>query len=350
MKTAIITLTKGSVELGLCLHERLEGSELFVPEKHREMADGKGTVFADLKGFVETAFSRYDGLIFIMATGIVVRIIATLIKGKDVDPAVVVMDEGGRFAISLLSGHLGGANELAHEVAGLTGANPVITTATDVCGKPCAEEIANALDCEIENVSGIKDINSAFLHDEPVAINLSEDRREALAGGGNLIFYDTLDELLASKCAARVAVTNRLLPGRTEGCLVLRPKNIVVGVGCNRNTPAEEIADVVFKVLEDAGLSKKSIRNLATIDVKNDEVGLLDFVSRHDLTIDFFSKDELARVELVTAPSMHVVDAVGVGGVCEPAAMLSARSSKLLVQKIKSGNVTVAVAESCLIL
>lgn len=344
MKTAIITLIKGSVELGLRLHERLAGSELFVPEKHRYLAYGKGTPFSDLKSFVGRAFSGYDGLVFIMATGIVVRTIAPFIKGKDVDPAVVVMDEGGRFAISLLSGHLGGANDLAKEVTELTGATPVITTATDVCGKPCAEDIAKDLDCEIENVGGIKLVNAAFLHDEPVAMNLAPNRDKVL-GNGNLVFYDTFEELIKSGYDARICVTNKLIPRIEESCLILRPKNLVVGIGCNRNTSAEEIEDVVGTVLKDAGLSKKSIRNLATIDVKNDEVGLLDFAKRHGLTIDFFSKEELEKAEVVTSPSLHVIAAVGVGGVCEPSAMLSARVLRLLVKKIKSGNVTVAVAE-----
>jgi cobalt-precorrin 5A hydrolase len=344
VKTAIITLTKGSVELGLWLHERLAGSGLFVPEKHGDLACGKGEPFSDLKSFVGRAFSDYDGLIFIMATGIVVRTIAPFIKGKDTDPAVVVMDEGGRFAISLLSGHLGGANDLAKDVAELMGATPVITTATDVCGKPCAEDIAKDLDCEIENVGGIKLVNAAFLHDEPVAMNLTANRDRVL-GNGNLVFYDTFEELIKAGYDARICVTNKLIPRIEESCLVFRPKNLVVGIGCNRNTSAEEIEDVVSKVLKDASLSNKSIRNLATIDVKSDEAGLLGFASRFGLTVDFYTKEELEMAKLETPPSLHVIEAVGVGGVCEPAAMLSARASKLLVKKVKSGNVTVAVAE-----
>ena len=345
MKIAILTLTKGSVELGLRLHERLTDSELFLPEKHWDMADGKGITFTELKDVAEKAFSEYDGLVFIMATGIVVRVISPFIKRKDVDPAVVVMDEAGKFAISLLSGHLGGANELAKEIARHTGATPVITTATDVCNKPCAEDIARELECDIENVSGIKVINSAFLHDEQVAINLPLEKRGILVGCSNFIFFDTLKGLLASGHSARIAITNTVSPNIVENCLLFRPKNLVVGVGCNRNTSAEEIDDVVSTVLKDAELSKKSIRNLATIDVKKDEEGLLAYAKRTGLTIDLFSKEELEKAKLVTPPSLHVIDAVGVGGVCEPAAMLSARTSNLIVKKVKSGNVTVAVAE-----
>ncbi len=345
MKTAIITITRGGIELGLRLHERLEDSELFIPEKYKGLTSGKGTVFGALKELVVKAFSSYEGLIFIMATGIVVRTIAPLIKGKDVDPAVVVMDEAGRFAISMLSGHLGGANELAEKTGKLVGATPVITTATDVCNKPCAEDVAKDLECEIDNVQGIKRVNSAFLHDEPVAINLPAEKRGSVAGQGNFIFCETLEELVRSD-AACIAITNRLLPEIMENCLVFRPKNLVVGIGCNRNTSAEEIEDVVFKVMVDAGLSRKSVRNLASIDVKRDEAGLLAFADKNGFTIDFFAKDELQKAELKTAPSMYVMDAVGVGGVCEPAAMLSARSSRLLVNKVKSGNVTVAIAET----
>lgn len=344
MKTAIITLTRGSVQLGLSLYERMDEADLYVPLKHKGLTGGKRVVFEELDQLVEEIFSKYKGLIFIMASGIVVRKIAHLIKGKDVDPAVVVMDEAGRFAISLLSGHLGGANELAEKTANLVGATPVITTATDVCNKSCAEDVAKDLECEIENVLGIKRVNSAFLHDEPVAINLPAGKKGRFAGSGNFIFCETLEELVRSN-AACIAITNRLLPEIMEACLVFRPKNLVVGIGCNRNTSAEEIEDVVFKALADAGLSQKSIRNLASIDVKRDEAGLLAFAGEKGFTIDFFAKDELQKAELKTAPSMYVMEAVGVGGVCEPAAMLSARTSKLLVAKIKSSNVTVAVAE-----
>lgn len=365
MKTAIVTLTKGSVELGLRLHERLEGSELYVPEKHKEMVVVSHpspatrhlsllaierdivTIFdGSLKELVERIFAEYEGLVFIMAAGIVVRVIAPLVKGKDIDPAVVVMDEAGRFAVSLLSGHLGGANELAQRVAKLMAATPVITTATDVCNKPYAEGIAGELGCEIENIAGIKKVNSAFLHDERVAINLSMGNRELLCDCGTLVFFDTVEGLIASDVAVRIAVTNRLLPDLTADCLVFRPRNLVIGIGCNRNTTAEEIEEVVFKVLGDSGLSRKSIRNLATIDIKTDESGLLDFAKRHGLTIDFLTKEELDKAGLVTTPSRHVIEAVGVGGVCEPAAMRSAHVSTLLAPKMKSGNVTVAVAEA----
>lgn len=344
MKTAIITLTKGSVELGLRLHERLKDSELYLPEKHRDLADGKAGVFGELKELVEKVFLDYEGFVFIMASGIVVRVIAPLIKGKDVDPAVVVMDEAGRFAISLLSGHLGGANGLALQVSKCLGATPVITTATDVCGKPCAEQIARELDCEIENVHGIKRVNAAFLRDELVAINIPVEKRDMLTDCGDCHFFDSVEEVLASEDTARIVITNRLLPGIVESSLVFRPKNLVVGIGCNRNTSKEEIESVILKVLMDAGLSQKSIRNLATIDVKNDEAGLLAFAGKSGLTINYFTKEELHKADLQSAPSRHVMEAVGVGGVCEPAAMLSARASRLLVAKIKSGNVTVAVA------
>ncbi|MEK7850989.1 MAG: cobalamin biosynthesis protein, partial [Deltaproteobacteria bacterium] len=167
-----------------------------------------------------------------------------------------------------------------------------------------------------------------------------------LKRSSNFVFYDNLEELLGSEYLTRIAVTNRLREGIENGCLVIRPRNLVVGVGCNRNTSASEIGEAVFKVLSDNGLSQKSIRNLASIDAKGDEAGLLDFAKKHDLTIDFFTKEELEKMDFVTVPSRHVMKAVGVGGVCEPSAMLSSKNPVLLVPKVKSGNVTVAVAEA----
>src|SRR3990167_2187354 len=169
MMLAIFALTKNGIVLGRRLSQKM-GADLFANPK-------------DFKKSVKYAFEKYDGLIFIMATGIVVRTIAPLLKNKAEDPAVVVLDEKGKYVISLLSGHLGGANDLAKRIARLIGAKPVITTATDVNNLPCIEDIAERFNLAIEDFKKSKIVNSAIVNGRPVAF-VDEDakRREAIKG------------------------------------------------------------------------------------------------------------------------------------------------------------------------
>ncbi|MBI5286633.1 MAG: cobalamin biosynthesis protein CbiG, partial [Deltaproteobacteria bacterium] len=150
----VFAITKGGLELGRRLIEVFPSSRLHVFNGFKGSVGE--TSFQNLRQEVKKAFNGYDGLVFIMATGIVVRVIAPFLKDKAKDPAVVVVDEGGRYAISLLSGHLGGANELTMRIAKLIGAKPVITTATDINGLPCIEEVAKRFNCTIEDYKRVK--------------------------------------------------------------------------------------------------------------------------------------------------------------------------------------------------
>jgi cobalt-precorrin 5A hydrolase len=329
-----------------------------------------------LPRLVKRAFSESDGLIFIMAAGIVVRTIAPLINGKEIDPAVVVVDEKGRHAISLLSGHLGGANELAQRVAELIGARPVITTATDANGLPCIEDIARKFNCVIENIKGIKHVNSAIVNGGSVAFvdndtnrlraveetlcqevssnhslaNSGKDkaRRKATGKGPHYRFFGFLSQAIKVRNDAVVVISNKLLSKPrlpTPNFLLLRPKDIVVGIGCDRGVRMIEVKDAFDSVLEKWDVSPLSVRNLTSIDVKTNERGLLAFARRYKLNIVFYSKDELAEMPLPSGASAFVMDKVGVGGVCEPAALRSAHTKKIWIKKQKTGRVTVAVAK-----
>jgi len=213
---------------------------------------------------VSNIWNACKNLVFIMATGIVVRTIAPLVKDKKTDPAVVVLDEKGRFAISLLSGHIGGANRLAKEIADFLGGEAVITTASDV-----------------------------------------NNTRQ----------------------------------------LYLRPKNLVIGIGCNSGTSANEIEDSVKNTLERNNLSFLSIHSIATIDKKGNEPGLIAFAKKYNLEINTFTPDQLNTVKGILK-SEAAFKAIGVNAVAEPSAILVSGADRLLVPKQKIGNVTVAVAES----
>src|ERR1039457_3899745 len=172
MRIAVITITRNGAQLGQKLREGLAGAQLYASVRYAGQAGPLKQVFepADLKLLIAALWNEADGFVLIMATGIVVRMIAPLLKSKESDPAVVVMDDTGKFAISLLSGHLGGANELAERCAFISGARPVITTATDANNLPSFDMLAKEQGWIIDDISGVKVLNRLLLDGEKIAV------------------------------------------------------------------------------------------------------------------------------------------------------------------------------------
>ena len=350
MRIAIIAITRNGARLGTQLRDSLGSAELHVLQKFAGQA-GKGALpfTGELKGLVAQLWSRYDGFVFVMAAGIVVRMIAPHLVAKDVDPAVVVMDDAGRFAVSLLAGHLGGANELASRCAFVTGAREVITTATDANDLPSFDMLAKAEGWAIDELCRVKTLNALLLEGEEIAVVDPSDRvRTWFHGKGRLSFHDTFVEALQSGARGFVFVTSRRLPlqAQSERLLVLRPKNLVLGIGCNSGTPAEEIEEVVTGQLKRLFLSVKSVSCIGSAVAKREEAGLLAFAEKFGLPLRFFESAELNAVTVPSPPSVHALEAIGATGVAEPAAVLASGGGSLLLKKIKSGNVTLAIAET----
>jgi cobalt-precorrin 5A hydrolase len=261
---------------------------------------------------------------------------------------VVVLDEAGQFAVSLLAGHLGGANRLALELATASGGTPVITTATDVNGLTAWDEVARQAGMRVEPLAHIKNLNSLLLEGGRIAL---VDRRGRVApffaNTPGVEVHTTFAAALQSGASGLVFVTHRHITDldRRPNLLALRPSDLVVGIGCNRGTGADEIEAAVVGELGRAFLAFASIGRLTSIRDKADEPGLLEFAARHALPLDFYSAAELNSVFAPSPDSPHALAAVGARGVCEPAAILAAAGGPLLITKKKCGNVTVAVAE-----
>jgi cobalt-precorrin 5A hydrolase len=305
--------------------------------------------FTELAPLVGELWPRVDGFVFIMATGIVVRLVAPFLEGKDKDPAVVVMDDAGKFAISLLSGHLGGANELASRCAFITGAREVITTATDANGLPSFDMLAKEQGWAIDDLSRVKTLNSLLLDDEEIAVVDSTGLvRPWFHGRGRLSFHDSFVAGMRSRARGFLFVTNSFIPPqlRSESLLVLRPKNLVLGIGCNSGTSVEEIEGVVQANLKRLLLSEKSLRCVATAAAKREEPGLKAFAEKYGLPVICYESAELNEVVVPSPPSPHALEAIGATGVAEPAALLASQGGRLLLHKVKSGNVTLAIAET----
>ncbi|MEI8355366.1 MAG: cobalamin biosynthesis protein, partial [Deltaproteobacteria bacterium] len=334
MRIAVIAITGNGARIGAKLLEGLPGAELFVPPKCSESAGCPATVFSEeLKALLGRLWQEAEGVICIMASGIVVRLVAPLLQGKERDPGVVVMDDAGKFAISLLSGHLGGANELAKKCSLFTGATPVITTATDVHGIPSFDMLGKEEGWVIDDLSRIKILNTLLLEDAEIAVvdptGLVE---QYFSGRGRLSFNSDFISALQSGAKGFLFVTNRILPPplQSSALLLLRPRNLTVGIGCNSGTPADEIEEVVCSNLKRLFLSIKSVRSIATAVAKKEEPGLLDFAGKYSFPILFYESSELNAVQTPTLPSRHAMKAIGAAGVAEPAALLSAKGGKLL--------------------
>ncbi|MGW2711222.1 precorrin-3B C(17)-methyltransferase [Streptomyces sp. NPDC001356] len=263
---------------------------------------------------VRAAFAECEQLVCFLATGAVVRLLAPLLAGKAADPGVVCVDEGGRFAVSLLGGHGGGANALAREVGAVLGAEPVVTTATDTAGLPGLDTLGLPYEGSVAAVS------RALLDGEPVALEAE-------------VAWPLPPLPVAAEGAYTIRVTDRAVTaGERE--VLLRPPSLVVGVGASKGAPAEEVLGLVEEALREAGLSPRSVAELATVDAKAGEPGIVAAAERLGVPLVSYSAGELAAVE-VPNPSEAPLAAVGTPSVAEAAALV--RGGELLVPKRKSG-------------
>jgi len=347
MRVAIVAITGNGARIGADLLAGIPQSRLFVIEKH---ATGDAHPFSGgLQSLVDRLWPDYDGFVCIMATGIVVRTIAPLLQAKDRDPAVVVLDDAGRFAVSLLSGHIGGANALAKSCADLIGSIPVVTTATDVNGLPSFDMLAKENGWLIEELSRVKVLNALLLEGREIAVvDHGGAVRSYCAGKGNLSFHRDFAGALESGASGQLFVTNRIVAPlqSTDRLLVLRPLNLCLGIGCNRGTSAREIQSVVMEQLAQLALSFASVKCLATARAKGDEAGLLEFAAASGKPLFLYDSGQLNEVDAPSPASDHALAAIGARGVAEPAALLASGGGRLLLHKVKCGNVTLAIAQT----
>lgn len=340
-KRAVYILSRSALDLGQKLGRELDAA-VYAP--HRFATEGC-LGFASLPEQVAVNFTHYAEHIFIAATGIVVRSIAPLLRDKAVDPAVVSMDPAGRFVISLLSGHLGGANALAQQCAALTGGQAVITTATDCAGLPSLDMLAQKQGLRIGDLGAIKHVNAALLEGRPVQVY---DPYAFLGPLDSAIFSSLPDAGEWQPGLPGVWVHWEERPPQ-EAMVRLYPPVLAVGVGCRRGVPEHTIHAFLCKVLREHGLSTLSIAALGSADIKRNEAGLLQTAQELQAPVEFFTPEQLKAVAAPN-PSAMVESHVGTPGVCEAAALLLAAGGELLVPKQKTDCVTIAVARRTLCL
>ncbi len=350
--TAIIALTRNGTQTGRRLQAALPNSILYAPARFVETESNKSITpyTTSVRQTLQSAFQEHDALICIMASGIVVRDLAPLLRSKHTDPAVVVMDERGQHAISLLSGHKGGANELARRAAALLEGTPVLTTASDAQGLPAVDLLGREEGWVINRSEHLTDVSAALVNGETVGVvqEAGEENWQLDPPPANLIRFPSIAALQEASPPAAIIITFRQVsPELLEAIprsVIYHPPCLAVGVGCNRGTPAEEIQAAIDQTLTEAGLELSSVAQLATIEDKADEAGLLETCDKRNWPLRIFSRREIATVTDLPNPSEWAQRALGVPGVAEPAALLAANSDTLLVEKQKFPNVTVAVS------
>lgn len=331
MKAAIFCFTDSGAQLALRLCDALKLTKSAV-HSTTKLAKAYSltpheSVFADM----DALFHTNEALIFVSACGIAVRAIAPHLRDKTTDPAVLAIDDGGRFVIPLLSGHIGGANRLARLIAGHIGAAAVITTATDGMGRFSCDAWAAENDCAIASMESAKAVSAAILtRDIPISSKypLPETLPDGLikSGSGELGIY------IGVRIETPYTQTLRLIP-----------RVLNVGVGCRRDTPEERILSAVRAVFENNAIDLKSIKRIASVDIKKDEAGLLKAAEALGAKTVFFSAEELDRAPGVFSESDFVRDTVGTGCVCERAAVLA--GGELIIKKTVLDGVTVAVSQ-----
>ena len=336
MKTAIISLTeKGrKLSLSIALRAKFTSSERFCYHRH---SDGTAAEFDSLSELISDIFNEFDALVFICACGIAVRSVAPNLSSKTTDPAVIVIDDCGKYVIPVLSGHIGRANAFAERIAALIGAQAVITTATDIGGLFSPDSFAVANELLITDLKTAKTVASAVLDGQKTGFASDYEYR------------NLPDDLSADgECDIGIYVgcgSKKPFPVT----LKLMPKNIVVGIGCKRGTDCQTIEYAVLKSLLDAGISIRRVRNITSVDLKADERGLLDFSEKLGAELKFYTAEELMETKGDFSSSEFVKSVTGTDNVCERSAVRCS-GGKLVLRKTAVDGVTVAAAEIPVIL
>ncbi|NQF16004.1 cobalamin biosynthesis protein CbiG [Brevibacillus sp. HB1.3] len=350
---AIVAITKHGVEMARDLAQKFPGTDLYYMSKFErgdEEARGIQLFSNSVRMLFPALWPAYKGLIIIISLGAVIRMIAPLLEDKKKDPGVVVVDDRGENVISVLSGHLGGANELAREVAAVMGARPIITTASDVQKTIPVDLFGRRFGWEWDSAEKLTPVSASVVNEERVAvINESGERdwwMHETPMPPSIKEYATIAEAQADQPQAALVVSHRLLTPEEQSILdngvLYRPKVIVLGMGCNRGTSAEEIEAVIKETLDELQFSIKSVKALATIELKKDEAGLIAVCEKYGWPFVWYSPEELNQVE-ISDPSDTVFKFTGAYGVSEPAAKLYAGAGELVLTKKKSGNTTISV-------
>ena len=352
MKIAVICFTINGYITAKRVRDALfcfgDDAELFTKSRYLNEEDAK-RVDISLREWTFGMFGEKDAVIFIGAAGICVRAVSPFVQDKRHDPAVIVIDEKGRFCIPLLSGHIGGANELALKLAEAVGAEPVITTATDINGLFAVDVFADKNALEISDMAMAKEVSAGLLAGGKVGFTSELPVKRSLPGGLISIPLKTEDPQNADQeqscdipeLGIYVGIYTDRSPYRKT--LFLIPQILFAGIGCKKGKTYNEINALFYTVTEKEHINPLSLGGAASIDLKADEQGIRDFCRKRNIPFNTYSAEELLSAEGEFTASEFVKSVTSVDNVCERSAVLMS-GGKLICRKCAGEGVTLALA------
>jgi len=348
MKIAIATINNPSLEAAKKLLPHLITHECHIFNKTQEGKEGNTSlhIFKKVDDILPTAWAEFDAIIFIMATGAVIRKIAPHLKDKASDPAVLIMTLDLKRIIPLLSGHLGGANELASEISQkIEGCINFVTTASDQIKVLACDLFAKKYDYKISNLKALAEVSNAIINKKQVQVVTYPsivEQLQAFEGykEENFLFVTPDDLEHFREDIPLVYITPQKLPNYA---LQIHPQKITLGLGMNRGTPKTEITNAIKRFCYEHALEFSQVERLASFEAKSDEVGLLEFAQESGLEIAFYNEDAINALAQEFSPS-QATKFFNIKGVAEPAALLASKYKTLFLNKRIYGSVTVAAA------
>jgi cobalt-precorrin 5A hydrolase len=348
-KVAILAITKNGISIALSLKKQFPSWKIFAPSKFSNTNSQINWFEDSTTAKVGDLFKTHEALICIFSLGAVIRLVSPHMKGKKTDPAVVVIDDTGKFVISTLSGHLGGANQLTEDIAKVLDATSVITTAADVNKTIAVDLVGKEFGWKIDDDSTVTRISAFMVNEEKIGIFQDVGEKDWWTPKKefpkNVTIYNSFEELKNSNSKGYLIISDKEIEDKEllKNAVVYRPKTLVVGVGLHWDTSKDIIKEGVEFCMKKFNLAQKSIARFSSIKKESDVVGLQELAKEWNIPVDYFEKEQLAQISIPN-PSETVQALEGTPSVSEASALRSS-GGKLVVEKQKfPPNLTVAIA------
>ena len=344
-KVSVLAITKNGINIGIKLKELFPNWEIFAPVKLSNENNSIIWYSEPTSNKIIELFKSSNALICLFSLGAVIRLIAPHLKDKKTDPAVIVIDDKTNFVISVLSGHIGGANELTQEISEKLNALPVITTAADVNKTIAVDLVGREFGWRIDDDTTVTKISAHMVNAEPIGVfQQTNDQKWYKQLPKNVTIYDSLEELKKSNSKAHLIISDEIIDNElSQESVIYRPQSLVIGIGLHWDTTKDTIKEGIEHCLKKFNLSSKSIAKLVSIKKPEDVQGLIDLGKEMQVPVEYVDREELAEI-ITPNPSTTVKAFEGTASVSEAAA-IKVSKGELIVEKQKfPPNLTVAIA------
>ena len=344
-KVSVLAITKNGINIGEKLKELFPNWNIFAPVKLSNENNSITWYSEPTSDKIIELFKNSNALICLFSLGAVIRLIAPHLKDKKTDPAVIVIDDKTNFVISVLSGHIGGANDLTQEISEKLNALPVITTAADVNKTIAVDLVGREFGWKIDDDTTVTKISAHMVNAEPIGVfQQTNDQKWYKQLPKNVTIYDSLEELKKSNSKAHLIISDTIIDNElSQESVIYRPQSLVIGIGLHWDTTKDTIKEGIEHCLKKFNLSSKSIAKLVSIKKPEDVQGLIDLGKEMQIPVEYVNREELAEI-ITPNPSSTVKAFEGTASVSEAAA-IKVSNGKLIVEKQKfPPNLTIAIA------